>query len=411
MKKIKKIAVIGLGYVGFPTLKAIQKTRRYQAVGFDTDKKKIAEIKVNGKFVVSNSDEILTGSDVFIICVPTPVLDNFTPDYSFVVKAAETAAKYIKKNSHFVLESTVNPGTCEEIILPVLEKITGLTAGKDFNIAHCPERINPGDKKWNVYNINRNIGSINLKFNKEVAKIYRTFISHAQINEVSSLRIAEASKVVENAFRDINIAFVNELAQSFDCLGIDLIETLKAAGNKPFSFMAHWPGCGVGGHCIAVDPYYLISRAKSNGFDHRFLKLAREINNSMPDYTVSKLVFGLNKIGFPVKGTKVALLGLSYKPDVCDLRNSPSTVIKSKLEQLGAKVVVYDPYVKGAESNLESAIKDATAVVIATAHTEIIKNLPGYLKKFNVRVLVDGRNCLNKEEIKKTVGIYYGIGR
>ena len=411
MRKIKKIAVIGLGYVGFPTLSAVQKTHKYQVVGFDVDKKKVVEIQKTGEYTVSTDDKVLSGSDVFIVCVPTPVLDDFTPDYGFVIRASEIVAKYIRKNTHFVLESTVNPGTCEEIILPILKNKTGLTAGKDFNIAHCPERINPGDKIWNICNINRNIGSMNTKLNKEIARIYRTFIPNAKINEVTSLKIAEASKIVENAFRDINIAFVNELAQSFDCLGIDLIEVLKAAANKPFSFMAHWPGCGVGGHCIAVDPYYLISRAECNGFDHRLLKLAREVNNSMPAYAVSKLVLGLKTAGLPVKGAKIALLGLSYKPDVGDLRNSPSLIIKKKLEELGVNLTVYDPFVSGVRSDLESVIKNASAIVVATAHTEIVKNLPYYLKRSKVRVLVDGRNCLNKEEIEKIVGVYYGIGR
>lgn len=309
-----------------------------------------------------------------------------------------------------MLESTVNPGTCEEIIIPILEEVSGLKAGEDFNVSHCPERINPGDVKWNIHNINRNIGSIDLKKNKEAAEFYRTFVNKAIVNEVSNLKIAEATKIVENTFRDINIAFVNELAQSFDSLGIDLYETLKAASNKPFAFMAHWPGCGVGGHCIAVDPYYLIKRAGMNGFNHRFLKLAREINTSMPKYTVDKLVLALNEIGLPVKGTKIALLGLSYKPNVGDLRESPALKIQKELKKLEADLVVYDPYISN-NVTLEEAVKNSQAVLIATAHNEIIEKVPSLLKKSKVKAVIDGRNCLNKEEVEKLDIIYRGIGR
>lgn len=422
---IKKVAVVGLGYVGLPTLAAIQKTENFEAVGFDVSEEKIklinagkspiedsevSELIQQKRLIVSSKEQILENADCFIVCVPTPVLDDYNPDYGPVISASQTVAKYLKKGCHFVLESTVNPGTCEEIVIPILEEISKLKAGKDFNVAHCPERINPGDTKWNIHNINRNIGSINQIKNKEIADFYRTFVNQAVVNEVSNLKIAEATKIVENTFRDINIAFVNELAQSFDALNIDLYETLQAASNKPFAFMAHWPGCGVGGHCIAVDPYYLIKRAEQNGFNHRFLKLAREINNSMPQYTINKLVAALNEVGLPVKGTKIALLGLSYKPNVGDLRESPSLIIKEKLEKMGADLIAYDPYITK-DVTLTDALKNSQAIVIATAHKEIINELPDLLKEFQVKVVVDGRNCLKKEKIEELNIIYRGIGR
>jgi len=423
---IKKVAVIGLGYIGLPTLVAIAKTKKYEVVGFDIDQKKINLIKSgkspiedsdvssyvkNNRLKISSRDNILKDADVFIVCVPTPIFNDYNPDYGPVVSATKTVAEYLKKGSHFVLESTVNPGTCEEIVLPILESRSGLKAGRDFNIVHCPERINPGDPKWTIYNINRNVGSIRKTKNKEIATFYRSFVTGAQINEVSCLKVAEATKIVENTFRDVNIAFVNELAQSFDSLGIDLYEALKAASNKPFAFMAHWPGCGVGGHCIAVDPYYLIKRAGQNGFNHRFLKLAREINDGMPNYCISKLIAALNEINLPVKGTKIGLLGLSYKPNVGDLRESPSLEIEKRLMDLGAKLIVYDPYVKKGARTLKEAISGVQAIVIATAHKQIIENLPSLLKKSKVKVIVDGRNCLNKEMVEKMSIIYRGIGR
>src|SRR3990167_11357546 len=309
---IKKVAVIGLGYVGLPTYVALKKTNLYDVVGYTRSQKKVDNINrgvspiddadveeylKNHKVKVTNKQKDLKGADVFIICVPTPVKDDYVPDYGPVISATELIAPFIKKGSHYILESTVNPGTCEEIVLPILETLSRLRAGKDFNIAHCTERINPGDRKWNIYNIDRNVGSINHKMNREIAEFYRSFIKDAKINEVASLKVAEATKIVENAFRDINIAYVNELAQSFDAMGIDLIETLKASSNKPFAFLTHWPGAGVGGHCIAVDPYFLIRRASLSGFNHQFLKLAREINNNMPSYTVQRLVQALNQVG------------------------------------------------------------------------------------------------------------------
>jgi len=315
-KKIKKVAVIGLGYVGLPATVAISKTNLYEVIGFDVDKNKINKIKSginpvedkdvslylrDNKLNVSSLEEKLADNDVFIICVPTPVDEDYEPNYSIVEKAVALVSKYVKKGNHIVLESTVNPGTCEERLIPIIEKISGLKVGKDINLAHCPERINPGDPRWTVYNINRNIGSINKKFNKEIADFYRSFVIDAKVNEVNCLKVAEATKIVENTFRDINIAYVNELAMSFDAMGIDLKETIEAASNKPFAFMPHWPGCGVGGHCIAVDPYYLIKRAALSGFDHRFLKIAREINNGMPQYTVDKLIKEMEKIKMPLK--------------------------------------------------------------------------------------------------------------
>jgi UDP-N-acetyl-D-glucosamine dehydrogenase len=426
MKKTK-ISVIGLGYVGLPTLVAITRSQKYNVVGFDINSTRINQIKNqvspiedtdvvtylnSNKLFVSSNVSILKNSDIFIVCVPTPVYPDFTPDYSIIISAAKLIAPLLDRGSHFVLESTVNPGTCNEIIKPILESGSNLKAGRDFNIAHCPERINPGDTKWNIYNINRNIGSVNKKNNHEIAFFYRSFLKEVKINEVSSLEIAEATKIVENTFRDINIAYANELAKSFDAMGIDVIETIGAASNKPFGFMPHWPGAGVGGHCIAVDPYYLIQRAALSGFDHKFLKLAREINKSMPEYAVEKLILSLNKISKSIKGTKITLLGLSYKPNLGDTRESPAFEIRDLLIEFGAELVVYDPLVpkESNRNSLSSAIKNAEGILLATAHQEFIDNLPNCLKNSSVKVIIDGRNCLNNTLLPKHI-IYSGIGR
>jgi len=424
---MKQVSIIGLGYVGLPLALAIERSKKYKVIGYDINNKHIQKI-LNKQCPITdkkaekdlkeldlhatNKEEEIKGSDYYIICVPTPIYDDYTPDYRPVKSAAKTIGKYLEKGQTVILESTVNPGTCEEILLPILEKESGLKGGKDFNLAMCPERINPGDEKWSVYNIPRNIGSLIPDKTHEVAQFYRSFLE-GEINEVSSIKIAEATKIVENTFRDINIAYVNELAKSFDVMGIDLIETLKAASNKPFSFMVHWPSRGVGGHCIAVDPYYLIKRAAQSGFDHRFLKMAREVNNSMPKYTVSRLQEALNEVKLPVNGTKISLLGLSYKEDVADLRESPCIEIMDILKGMGANLTVYDPYVKDMSNvkTLDDALDKCSAVVISTAHKVFGDLTQEICKRDNILVVIDGMNKLDKEKIIKSGKIYRGIGR
>lgn len=421
-----KVSVLGLGYVGLPLACAISKLTSHEVVGFDLSAKKISlindrkcpiddvqceeDLKIVNLFC-SNEPDIIKDSDIYIVCVPTPVLNDYTPDLTPVKSATETIAKYLKKGQTVVIESTINPGVCDEIVTPLLESLTSLKAGSDFDVAHCPERINPGDPVWNVYNIPRNIGSTSTSTTHRLANFYREFVN-AEINEMPNLKTAEATKIIENTFRDINIAFVNELAKSFDVLGIDLISVINGASNKPFAFMPHFPSCGVGGHCIPVDPYYLIERAKQSGFDHKFLKLAREINNSMPEYTIDKLVDALNFIEKPIKNMPIGLLGLSYKANVGDIRESPSIKLISLLKEKGAIVHIFDPYFLEMSNtkSLEEILEKSIAVVIATDHT-IFKELSGEkLKQHDVKIVIDGKNCLNKVNVESS-GIYYkGIG-
>lgn len=426
-----KVSVVGLGYVGLPLACAIAKNTKKenvsQIVGFDLNKTKIEKIKnkicpiddqecekdlqiVN--FDISDNSDILADSKVFIICVPTPVLDDYIPDLNPLKSAVELVAKYVQKGSYIVVESTINPGVCDEIVIPMLEEITNMKSGLDFDVAHCPERINPGDPKWNVYNIPRNIGSTNSAATKFLADFYRSFIN-ANINEMPDLKTTEATKIIENTFRDINIAFVNELAKSFDVLGIDLKVVIEGASNKPFAFMPHFPGCGVGGHCIPVDPYYLIERAWQSGFDHKLLKMAREINNSMPAYTIDLLSDGLNEVKKAINGTKIGLLGMSYKANVGDIRESPSLIIKDILEKKGALLEIYDPYFPDYSTvdSLDQLLESCTAIVLATDHKAFKEELnPEKLKAKNIEVVIDGKNCLDKKGIGE-IGIYYkGIG-
>jgi nucleotide sugar dehydrogenase len=423
-----KVSVLGLGYVGLPLAAAIARKTNNEVVGYDPQKSKIEKISrkecpiddeqcaLDLKEIdlnISNDETIIKDSDIYIVCVPTPVLDDFTPDLNPVRSAVRTVSKYISKGQILIIESTINPGVCDEIVIPLVERETGMKAGVDFDVAHCPERINPGDPNWNVYNIPRNLGSTSPEATKKAADLYREFIS-AEINEMKDLKTTEATKIIENTFRDINIAFVNELAKSFDVLDIDLTEVIRGASNKPFAFMAHYPSCGVGGHCIPVDPYYLIDRAGKSGFDHKFLKLAREINNSMPEYTIELLADALNEKEKSVKNTKIALLGLSYKADVGDIRESPSIKLIELLQTKKADFQTYDPYFTDMSTakGIGDALDFAYALVVATDHKAFKQTLTGeYLKKNNIEVVIDGKNCLDKNDIESFGIIYKGIGK
>ncbi|HLN18691.1 MAG TPA: nucleotide sugar dehydrogenase, partial [Patescibacteria group bacterium] len=288
MNKKQTVCVIGLGYVGLPlALRCAEK--EYAVLGLDLDKSKIDKINkgkspieekfirdriTKHKIIASTDEKIISKADIIIICVPTPVDHKFYPDLRPVKGASEMVARNMKNGALVILESTVNPGVSEEVVWPIFKK-AGFKNGKNIHIAHCPERIDPGNPKWNVTNIPRVVGSFE-KMGLSLAVNFYESIIDGEIRPMKSIRAAEAVKIVENSFRDINIAFVNELAKSFDNFGIDVKDVIEGASTKPFAFMPHFPGCGVGGHCIPVDPYYLIERAKEKGFDHKFLRTARE---------------------------------------------------------------------------------------------------------------------------------------
>lgn len=420
------VVVVGLGYVGLP-LALLAKEKGYDVVGVDISKEKVEKINkgespfleervqkglkenpIKATFDFSKVNE----ADIVVICVPTPVKDNYMPDLRPVEGACKAVGEFLQKGQLVILESTVNPGVCEEIVLPVLEKQSGLKAGTDFYLAHCPERINPGDSKWNVSNIARVVGSLEKNGLEKAMEFYQSIIS-APIKPMASLKEAEAVKVVENSFRDINIAFVNELARSFAKLGIDVVNVIDGAATKPFSFLAHYPGCGVGGHCIPVDPYYLIEYAKAHGFSHDFLALARKINNGMPEFTAELVLKGLNENSLALKGSKVAVLGLAYKPNIDDFRESPSFEVIKALKEYGADVVAFDPYVLKLSDvkTIEQALEEAKAAVIATSHHEFKSLTPADFIKYGIKVVVDGRNCLDKKEFLASGLTYKGIGR
>ncbi len=427
MSETKKetVGVVGLGYVGLP-LAVRAKERGYNVLGFERTSEK-ADIINSGKSPIEdeyleenlpkNPIEATTDTarlkecDIVLICVPTPVDEFHNPDIGPVRGATESISKNLKPGALVVLESTVNPGVSEEVVRPIFEA-DGHKIGKDVFIAHCPERINPGDPKWNVTNIPRVVGAFTKKGLGKSVTFYESIID-GQIKPMKHIREAEACKVVENSFRDINIAFVNELAKSFDAMNIDVKDVIDGAATKPFAFMPHYPGRGIGGHCIPVDPYYLIERAKRAGFDHKFLRASRAINNSMPAYTVELLQDKLNEVKMPLNGTKIGLLGIAYKPNIDDDRESPYYEIVKELRKHKAEIVSYDPHIikRSDVESMEELLEKSDAIIFVTNHKEFDGLDGAMLKKNNIKVIIDGVNSLDKEDIESNAVIYKGIGR
>lgn len=410
---MKTVAILGLGYVGFPLAELLVKTKKYRVIGLDISPEKIAWAKsaLKSKFFMATQDfSKIKQADISVVCVPTPVYKNFLPDYGPVKNACLSIIKNLKLGQLIIIESTINPGTCEEVVLPILERF-GAIAGKDFLLAHCPERIDPGNTKWTLINIPRNVGGIDGKSALEAAAFYRSFLK-SEVKVLNSIKAAEATKIVENTFRDINIAYVNELAMSFDKLGIDILEVIEGAKTKPFAFMPHYPGAGVGGHCIPVDPYYLIERALHSGFEHRFLEMARRVNNGMPAYTVSLLENEAEKLNLPLKKMTVGILGLAYKKDIADIRESPAMQILKILKSKRLKIEVFDPFLpqKSTTKDLKTFIKKCDVIILATNHSQFEKNLVNMLKNSNIKIFVDGRNCIPKDKIISLGIAYKGIG-
>lgn len=423
---MKKIAVVGLGYVGLP-LALLAEEKGFDVTGVEVSKEKLDKLKnhesviddeiankqiKNTKINFTDSFASLSSVDIAIICVPTPVDKDKNPDLKFVRQASVETARHLKPGSLLVLESTINPGVCDEVVIPLIEKETDHVIGKTLFLAHCPERINPGDPKWHVGNINRVLGA-DSPAGLDMAYEFYSQLVDAQIKRMSSLKEAEAVKVVENSFRDINIAFVNELAMSFDVLGINVKNVIAGAATKPFAFMPHWPSIGVGGHCIPVDPYYLIEYARGRGFDHKFLSIARSINDSMPVYAVDRLeqaLIGQEKL--TLDGAKVAVLGLSYKANVADDRESPAYRVIDALKKRGSHVTVYDPHMleKSDTKTLSQALAGQDAAILATDHEEFLALKAEDLR--HLSVFLDGKNALKQlePELLKDHVAYLGIG-
>ena len=359
------LSIIGLGYVGLPLGLQFAKSG-CRVLGLDIDESKVRSINAGrsyirhigsedlfiqveaGRFSGSSDFSRVKDCEAVIICVPTPLNKNREPDISYILKTGEAIAPFLKtangdKPKLVVLESTTYPGTTDKDLREVLEKGSGLKAGKDFHLAFSPEREDPGNPESKVAEIPKVVGGLTPGCLERAKELYSKAIK--RLVPVSSTRVAEATKLMENIFRSVNIALVNELKMIYGSMGIDIWEVIDAAKTKPFGFMPFYPGPGLGGHCIPIDPFYLTWKAREYGHATRFIELAGEINTSMPEYVLQKVGEALNLVGKPLKGSKILLLGLAYKPNVDDDRESPSYILIEKLESKGAIVEYHDPFV------------------------------------------------------------------
>jgi len=418
-KKIKDktiiVGILGLGYVGLPLAREFA-AAGVKVLGFDTDRKKV-RILNSGRSIIrhvphkqikkfiktgllsaTTDMSALASVNAILICVPTPLTENRQPDMQYITGSCETISKYLQKGQLVILESTTYPGTTREVMVPILER-GGLKAGRDFHLAYSPEREDPGNKDYTARSIPKVVGGLTKKCRNMACKLYELAI--VKTIPVSSCETAEATKILENVYRCINIAMVNELKVVFDRMGIDVSEVINAASTKPFGFQAFYPGPGLGGHCIPIDPFYLTWKAHQYGMRTRFIELAGEINTSMAHYVMAKTMDALNERRKSLKGARILVLGLAYKPDVDDLRESPSIQLIELLRDKGARVDYNDPYIPATHKQRQhdlrmkskklsaTMLKKYDAVLIATNHS-------GYDYDWiveNSRLVVDTRNA------------------
>ncbi|MHC4644600.1 MAG: nucleotide sugar dehydrogenase [Planctomycetota bacterium] len=413
-KKIK-VGVLGLGYVGLPLVREFT-SAALKVIGFDIDGRKvnvlnsgrsiikhiahsqIRSMVENGLFKATTNMARIRNVDAVLVCVPTPLTPNREPDMRFVVRSSQTIARYLRRGHLICFESTTYPGTTRELVAPILES-TGLKAGRDFHLAYSPEREDPGNKSFTTRTIPKVIGGLTPTCCRAAVRLYSAAIE--TMVPVSSLEVAEAAKIMENVYRCINIAMVNELKMVFDRMGIDIWEVIEAAKTKPFGFNPFYPGPGLGGHCIPIDPFYLTWKARQYGMPTRFIELAGEINTSMPKYVVAKVTEALNEQKKSLNGSKVLVLGLAYKKDIDDLRESPSIELIELLKQKGARVDYNDPYIpktpRQRQHDLQMKSKRLSAKMLAACDVVLIStDHSAYDYEWivdNAKLVVDARNA------------------
>lgn len=419
------IAIIGMGYVGFPLTIAAH-GQGFSVIGFDVDKAKVDALNAgksylkgiddahvetlleNGKFRASIDASVLKDADAILMCVPTPLTKYREPDMSYVEATTAEIANHLRSGQLVVLESTTYPGTTQELLKPMLEQ-SGLICGEDFYLAYSPEREDPGNGFYSTHSIPKVVGADDDKSRALATALYSNIVTKAV--PVSSAATAEAVKLTENIFRSVNIALVNELKVVFDKMGIDVWEVVDAAKTKPFGYMPFYPGPGVGGHCIPIDPFYLTWKSREFGVPTRFIELAGEINAAMPSYVIKKLRQGLDKNQKKgLNGSRILVLGIAYKKDVDDMRESPSLLVFEKLQHLGALVDFHDPvipviphtrehdHLTGLKSVplTEQTLKTYDAVVICTEHTDVDYAL---ITKHS-KLIIDSRNAISHHNLE-----------
>lgn len=421
--KRARIGVIGLGYVGLPLIVEFC-LKGFQSVGFEVDEKKTSEINAGRSYIVDVTNENvqkcvsegkltattdfsqLEACDVIIICVPTPLRKTKDPDMSYILTAGGEIQNYMRRGQLIVLESTTYPGTTDEVLLPMFEE-KGFKLDEDFLIAFSPERVDPGNPQFQTHNIPKVVGGVSADSTEVSAMLYGTIVG--QVHAVSSARVAEAAKLWENTFRAINIGMANEMAKLCNALGIDTWEVVRAAATKPFGFMPFYPGPGIGGHCIPLDPHYLSWKARQHGFDSQFISLAEQVNSTMPNYVVELVSNALNLERKAVNGARILILGVAYKKDIDDMRESPALSIIDLLRADGADVFYHDPFVAevtfdhaytiGAGDPLfnkeltDELISESDCVIICTEHSTVDYSRICRL----ARLVVDTRNALSPE--------------
>jgi UDP-N-acetyl-D-glucosamine dehydrogenase len=426
--KRAQIAVIGLGYVGLPLVTEFARAG-FKGIGFEVDQNKadqinrgrsyigdvesglVKELVDSGRLQATTDFAQLKDCDAIIICVPTPLRKTKEPDVSFILAAAEEIQQRLRRGQLIILESTTYPGTTDEVLLPMLEE-TGLKLDEDFLLAFSPERVDPGNPQFQTHNIPKVVGGVTEDSTEAAAFLYSHVVN--DVHSVSSARVAEAAKLLENTFRAVNIGMANEMARLCYALNIDTWEVIRAAATKPFGFMPFYPGPGIGGHCIPLDPHYLSWKARQHGFDSRFIGLAEEVNSRMPEHVVQLVSDGLNDDRKAMNGARVLLLGVAYKKDIDDVRESPALSIIDRLRSKGCDVQYHDPFVpavyfeethsEGSGAPLSSVeltdqeIKGADCVVIVTDHSQI-----DYRRVIELAPLVvDTRNALNGDLRKES---------
>lgn len=417
------VGIIGLGYVGLPLAREFMKAD-FQVVGFDIDQDKIKMLHsgqsyihylpssliqdwlATGRFQATTDFSELCTVDAIIICVPTPLNENREPDMSFVFNTTRTVAEHLQPGQLVILESTTYPGTTDEDMRHILENKTGLKAGRDFHLAFSPEREDPNNKNFTTATIPKVVGGYTPACLKVAKTLYDQIVERTV--PVSSTRAAEATKLLENIYRSVNIALVNELKMLFDRMGLDIWEVIDAASTKPFGFQAFYPGPGLGGHCIPIDPFYLTWKAREYDMSTRFIELAGEVNVSMPYYVVNKTMEALNYQGKSIKGARILILGLAYKKDVGDPRESPSFKLIELLKNRGSYVDYNDPYIpkppktrkwrleRGSVPLTGKNLSSYDCLIISTDHSQYN---PTFIHE-NAKLIIDTRNLLGKAGIK-----------
>lgn len=421
--KSAKIGVVGLGYVGLPLIVEFA-LKGFPTIGFEVDQKKTDELNKGTSHIVDvpseNVRKVLDSQrftattefsklgecDVIIICVPTPLRKTKDPDMSYILAAGEQIKKYARRGQLIILESTTYPGTTDEVLQPIIED-AGLKLDKDFLLAFSPERVDPGNPQFQTHNIPKVVGGVGEDSTEVASLLYSQIVN--DVHRVSSARVAEAAKLWENTFRAINIGMANEMAKVCAALNIDTWEVVRAAATKPFGFMAFYPGPGIGGHCIPLDPHYLSWKARQHGFDSQFITLAEQVNSGMPKYVAGLVRNALNDDAKAVKNAKILILGVAYKKDIDDMRESPALSVIDLLRAQGAEVIYHDPFVPEVTFDhaytigdgeplyntdlTDDLIRSADCVVICTEHSNV-----DYGNVVNLaKVIVDTRNALSKE--------------